>query len=158
MCIENISVSVSEETHERRDMIVVGTAITRGEDILSRGSICIFEVVDVVPDPESKDIARQLKLIAREDVKGAVTSITQVGGQGFFLAAQGQKCIVRGLSEDGRISPIAFIDMQCQVSVVKELSGTGMCLVGDLLKGLWFVGYSVRISLDFLFDTPTNIR
>lgn len=147
MCMKNINLDISEETHERKDLIVVGTAVTRGEDVVARGTIYVFDVIEVVPDPERSDTGRRLKLVAKEEVKGPVTSLTQVGGQGYFLAAQGQKCLVRGLREDGRIPPVAFLDMQCYVTTVKELDGTGMCLMGDVLKGIWFVGYSVCFSL-----------
>ncbi|KAI5293667.1 Cleavage and polyadenylation specificity factor subunit 1, partial [Ascosphaera atra] len=34
------------------------------------------------------------------------------------------------------------MDMQCYTSVLKELKGTGLCLMADALKGLWFAGYS----------------
>jgi hypothetical protein len=51
--------------------------------------------------------------------------------------------MVRGLKEDGSLIPVAFMDMQCYVNVVKEIRGTGLCILGDALKGLWFTGYSV---------------
>ncbi|KAL2869932.1 cleavage/polyadenylation factor CFT1 [Aspergillus lucknowensis] len=142
MTIKTMSLEVSENTHERRDMVVVGTALTRGEDIPSRGCIYVFEVIKVVPDPEQPETDRKLKLIGKEPVKGAVTALSEIGGQGFLIAAQGQKCMVRGLKEDGSLLPVAFMDMQCYVSVVKELMGTGMCILGDAVKGLWFAGYS----------------
>ncbi|GCB24782.1 protein cft1 [Aspergillus awamori] len=142
MAIKNISLEVSENTHERKDMIVVGTAFARGEDIPSRGCIYVFEVVQVVPDPDRPETDRKLKLIGKEPVKGAVTALSEIGGQGFVLVAQGQKCMVRGLKEDGSLLPVAFMDMQCYVSVVKELKGTGMCILGDAVKGVWFAGYS----------------
>ncbi|KAL3455560.1 CPSF A subunit region-domain-containing protein [Aspergillus heterothallicus] len=142
MAMKTMSLEVSENTHERRDMVVVGTAITRGEDIPSRGCIYVFEVIEVVPDPEHPETDRKLKLIGKEPVKGAVTALSEIGGQGFLIAAQGQKCLVRGLKEDGSLLPVAFMDMQCYVSVAKELTGTGMCLLGDAVKGLWFAGYS----------------
>ncbi|KAI2921773.1 hypothetical protein CBS147320_7721 [Aspergillus niger] len=142
MAIKNISLEVSENTHERKDMIVVGTAFARGEDIPSRGCIYVFEVVQVVPDPDHPETDRKLKLIGKEPVKGAVTALSEIGGQGFVLVAQGQKCMVRGLKEDGSLLPVAFMDMQCYVSVVKELKGTGMCILGDAVKGVWFAGYS----------------
>ncbi|GAQ12043.1 protein cft1 [Aspergillus lentulus] len=142
MAVKNMDLEVSENTHERRNMIVVGTAFARGEDIPSRGCIYVFEVIKVVPDPEKPETDRKLKLIGKELVKGAVTALSQIGGQGFLIAAQGQKCMVRGLKEDGSLLPVAFMDMQCYVSVVKELKGTGMCLMGDAVKGLWFAGYS----------------
>ncbi|PGH33637.1 cleavage and polyadenylation specificity factor subunit 1 [[Emmonsia] crescens] len=142
MCVKCLNLEVSEITHERKDMITVGTALTRGEDIAARGCIYIFEVIEVVPDVDRPETNRKLKLIAKEEVKGAVTSLSGIGGQGFLIAAQGQKCIVRGLKEDGSLLPVTFMDMQCYVSVLKELKGTGMCIMGDALKGLWFAGYS----------------
>ncbi|KAL4927927.1 cleavage/polyadenylation factor CFT1 [Aspergillus undulatus] len=142
MAIKTMSLEVSEITHERKDMIVVGTSLARGEDIPSRGCIYVFEVIKVVPDPDQPDTTHRLKLIGKEPVKGAVTALSEIGGQGFLIAAQGQKSIVRGLKEDGSLLPVAFMDMQCYVSVIKELKGTGMCILGDAVKGLWFAGYS----------------
>ncbi|KAE8350582.1 protein cft1 [Aspergillus coremiiformis] len=142
MAVENMSLEVSENTNERKDMIVVGTAFTRGEDIASRGCVYVFEVIKVVPDPEKPETDRKLRLVGKEPVKGAVTALSEIGGQGFLIVAQGQKCIVRGLKEDGSLLPVAFMDVQCYVSVVKELKGTGMCIIADAMKGLWFAGYS----------------
>ncbi|KAI1928729.1 mRNA cleavage and polyadenylation factor subunit [Ophidiomyces ophidiicola] len=142
MCIKAITMEVSETTHEMKEMIAIGTAIVRGEDIPPRGSIYVFEVIDVAPDPDHPETNQKLRLFAKEDVKGAVTAISNIGGQGFLIAAQGQKCIVRGLKEDGSLLPVAFMDMQCYVNVLKELKGTGLCIMGDAVKGIWFTGYS----------------
>jgi hypothetical protein len=144
MAVQNVNMEVSENTHERKDLIVVGTAITKGEDVPSRGCIYVFDVIDVVPDPEKPETGRKLKLVGKETVKGSVTALSGIGGQGFVIVAQGQKCMVRGLKEDGSLLPVAFMDMSCYVSVAKELKGTGMCLLGDAVKGIWFAGYSVR--------------
>jgi cleavage and polyadenylation specificity factor subunit 1 len=143
MAVKNLSLEVSEITHEHKDMVVVGTAIVRGEDIATKGCVYVFEVVNAVPDPDVPEKNRKLKLFAKEVVKGPVTAVSSIGGQGFLIAAQGQKCMVRGLKEDGSLLPVAFMDMQCYVSVVKELKATGLCIMGDALKGLWFTGYSV---------------
>ena len=143
MCIKSMNLEVSEETHERKELIIVGTAIAKGEDVVARGCIYIFDVVDVVPQPGVPETGLKLKLIAREEVKGAVTSLSRIGSQGFMLAAQGQKCMVRGLKEDLSILPVAFMDMKYYVNVAKELPGTGLCILGDAMNGLWFVGYSV---------------
>ena len=62
--------------------------------------------------------------------------------------------MVRGLKEDGSLLPVAFLDMQCYVSVVKELEGTGLCLMGDAVKGVWFCGYSVRDPHNTLIPQP----
>ncbi|EPS26038.1 hypothetical protein PDE_00974 [Penicillium oxalicum 114-2] len=140
--VKNVNMEISENTHERKDLIVVGTAIVKGEDIPARGCIYVFDVINVVPDPERPETGRKLKLIGKETVKGAVTALSGIGGQGFIIVAQGPKCMVRGLKEDGSLLPVAFMDMSCYVSVAKELKGTGMCLLGDAVKGIWFAGYS----------------
>ncbi len=143
MCIRTLNLEISENSHERRDFVAVGTAIIQGEDLPARGCIYIFEVINVVPDPDRPETDRKLKLFAKEEVKGAVTALSEIGTQGFLLATQGQKCMVRGLKEDGSLLPVAFMDMQCYVSVARELKGTGMCVMGDAVKGVWFSGYSV---------------
>ncbi|KAI9367816.1 CPSF A subunit region-domain-containing protein [Aspergillus egyptiacus] len=159
MAMKTMSLEVSENTHERKDMIVVGTALARGEDTPSRGCVYVFEVIWVVPDPDNPETDRKLKLIGKEPVKGAVTALSEIGGQGFLIVAQGQKCMVRGLKEDGSLLPVAFLDMQCYVSVAKELRGTGMCILGDAVKGLWFVGYSVRsLAVHFGRHSLTKLR
>lgn len=142
-CIETISMEISEHTHERANLVAVGTGLIRGEDLPATGRIYIFSIIDVVPEPEHPETGRSFKLIAKEKVKGAVTALYGIGTQGFLLVAQGQKCMVRGLKEDGTLLPVAFMDMQCHVSVAKELDGTGMCLMGDAIKGIWFTGYTV---------------
>ena len=146
MCVKCMNLEISEETHERKDLIVVGTAVVRGENVTSRGNIYIFDVVDVVPEPGVPETDLKLKLVAKEEVKGAVTALSPIGSQGFLLAAQGQKCMVRGLKEDLSILPVAFMDMRYYVQVAKELKGTGLCILGDAVSGLWFTGYSVRVQ------------
>ncbi|OAP60335.1 hypothetical protein AYL99_05337 [Fonsecaea erecta] len=142
LSLKTLSLEVSEETHERKDLIVVGTGLVKGEDVTTRGNLYIFDVVDVVPEPDVPETDLKLKLITREDLRGAVSAITGVGSQGFLLAAQGQKSMVRGLKEDMSILPVAFLDMRYYVHVAKELPGTGLCILGDAFSGLWLVGYS----------------
>ncbi|KAL8634970.1 MAG: hypothetical protein Q9228_007492, partial [Teloschistes exilis] len=149
MCIKTMHLEISEHTQERQTLVAIGTAIIRGEDLPALGRIYVFNVIKVVPELDRLETGHRLKLIAKEEVKGAVTALSEVGTQGFLLAAQGQKCMVRGLKEDGSLLPVAFMDMQCYTSVVKELKGTGMCLMGDVVKGCWFAGY---------FEEPYKLR
>lgn len=139
-----MSLEISEQTHERQDLVVVGTAVIRSEGLPQIGRVYIFAIIDVVPEPGVPQTGRKFKLIIKEELKGAVTAVTPIGTQGFLMVAQGQKCLVRGLKEDGTLLPVAFIDMQCYVTVVKELKGTGMCLMADAIKGVWLTGYYVR--------------
>lgn len=132
-------------------MVCVGTALLRGEDLPAMGRIYIFAVIDVVPEPDRPETGKALKLVAKEEVRGAVTALGRVGTQGFLLVAMGQKIMVRGLKEDGTVLPVAFMDVQCYVSVARELGplgpdtteGTGLCLIGDAVKGVWLAGYMV---------------
>lgn len=153
--VKNVNLEISENTHERKDLIVVGTAIAKGEDIPARGCIYVFEMIEVVPEPGHPETGRKLKLVGKETVKGAVTALSGIGSQGFIIVAQGQKCMVRGLKEDGSLLPVAFMDMLCYVNVAKELKGTGMCILGDAVKGVWFAGYSVRHHSAFISPQPT---
>ncbi len=148
--MKTISLEISEMTHERQDLVAVGTALIRGEDLPSGGHVYIFNIIDVVPEPGHPETGLALKLIAKEEVKGAVTALSGIGTQGFLLVAQGQKCMVRGLKEDGTLLPVAFMDMQCYVSVAKELPGTSMCLMADAVKGVRFSGYMVNPHLQEL--------
>lgn len=156
LTIKVLNLEVSENTHERKQLVAVGTGFIRGEDLPSRGCIYVFEVINVVPEPGHPETNRKLKLIAKEEVRGSVTAITDVGSQGFLLMAQGQKCMVRGLKEDGTLLPVAFMDMQCYVTVARELKGSGMLLMGDAAKGAWFVGYTVSIPTGLIVSKYTR--
>lgn len=147
-----MSLATSEhDPKKRQELVVVGTTLVRGEALASQGRIYVFDIIDVVPEPDRLVTGHKLKLIAKEEVKGAITALSEIGQEGFLLAAQGQKCMVRGLKEDRTLLPVAFMDMQCYVSCAKELKGTGLCVMGDPIKGVSFVGYSVSKTPYFSF-------
>lgn len=157
LCVETLNLEVSESTNERKQLIAVGTARSKGEDLPTRGHVYVFDVADVIPEPGRPETNRKLKLIAKEDIpRGAVTALSEVGTQGLMLVAQGQKCMVRGLKEDGTLLPVAFMDMNCYVTSVKELPGTGLCLMADAFKGVWFTGYTEEPYKMILFGKSTS--
>ncbi|KAH7155848.1 CPSF A subunit region-domain-containing protein [Dactylonectria estremocensis] len=142
-CMKTLHLEVSEETRERRMLLAVGTAVSKGEDLPIRGRVHVYDVVTVIPEPGRPETNRRLKLIAREDIpRGGVTALSEIGSQGLMLVAQGQKCMVRGLKEDGSLLPVAFLDMSCHVASARELPRTGLCLMADAFKGVWFAGYT----------------
>ncbi|EJT80842.1 cft-1 [Gaeumannomyces tritici R3-111a-1] len=143
MCIKSLNLEVSQSTNERRHLITVGTAICKGEDLPVRGCVYVYDLASVVPQKDRPETDKKLKLMAKDEVpRGAVTALSEIGTQGLMLVAQGQKCLVRGLGEDGRLLPVAFMDMNCYVSCAKELPGTGFCAMADAFKGVWFTGYT----------------
>ncbi|CAN8101264.1 unnamed protein product [Discula destructiva] len=161
MCVESLSLEVSETTKERRELIVVGTAISRGEDLPIRGRIHVYDLASVIPEPGRPETNKKFKLVAKEEIpRGAVTAISGIGNQGFVLVAHGQKCTVRGLKEDGTLLPVAFMDMSNYVTSIKEVPGTGLCAVGDAFKGVWFAGYTEEPYKMMLFgksDTKLEV-
>ncbi|KAI0431549.1 CPSF A subunit region-domain-containing protein [Xylaria sp. FL1042] len=143
MCVETLYLEVSEATNERKHLIAVGTAISRGEDLPIKGRVLVYDIVAVIPEPDRPETDKKLKLIAKEEIpRGAVTALSEIGTQGLMLVAQGQKCMVRGLKEDGSLLPVAFMDMSSYVTAVRELRETGLCLMADAVKGVWFTGYT----------------
>ncbi|KAK6612511.1 cpsf a subunit region [Botrytis cinerea] len=131
-CIKTMNLVISEVTNERKHLIVVGTAITKGEDLATTGRLYVYDVVTVVPEPDRPETNKKLKLISSEIITrgagGPVTGLSEIGTQ--------------GLKEDGTNLPVAFMDMNCYVTSVKELPGTGLCVMADALKGVWFAGYT----------------
>ncbi|KAK3714705.1 mRNA cleavage and polyadenylation factor subunit [Vermiconidia calcicola] len=132
---------VSEHTHEQKLTIVAGTAAQRGEDMPAKGAVNVFEILDVVPEPDRPESGVKLHLISREETRGAVTAIESFAG-GLVGTAQGQKLMVRGLKEDGSCLPVAFLDAQCHTLQLKTFGSSGMWLAADAWKGLWFGGFT----------------
>lgn len=152
LIVQTIPLEVSEHSKERRKLVAVGTGIFRGEDHSARGGIYVFEVIEVVPEPGKPETNRKLKLVTREEVKGTVSALCGVNG--YLLAAQGQKIMVRGLKEDQSLLPVAFMDMNCYVTVAKNLDG--FILFGDFTKSVWFAGFSEEPYKMLLFGKDTQ--
>lgn len=159
-CIKTLNLVISEVTNERKPLIAVGTAIIKGEDQPCTGRLYVYDVVTVVPEPDRPETNKKLKQISAETITrgagGPVTGLSEIGTQGFMLVAQGQKCMVRGLKEDGTNLPVAFMDMNCYVTSVKELPGTGLCVMADALKGVWFAGYTEEPYKMLLFGKSAS--
>ncbi|KAH6884552.1 CPSF A subunit region-domain-containing protein [Thelonectria olida] len=142
-CMKTLHLEVSEETRERRMLLAVGTALSKGEDLPIRGRVHVLDIVTVIPEPGKPETNKRLKPIAREDIpRGGVSALSEIGSQGLMLVAQGQKTMVRGLKEDGSLLPVAFLDMSCHVASARTLPRTGLCLMTDAFKGVWFAGYT----------------
>lgn len=157
MCTKTLLLEVSEDSHERKPLITIGTAISNGEDLAVRGCVRVYDIVTVVPELGRPETNKKLKLVAKEDIpRGAVTGLSEIGTQGFMIVAQGQKCMVRGLKEDGTLLPVAFMDMNTYVTSVKELPGTGLCVLSDALKGVWLAGYLEEPYKMILFGKQTH--
>lgn len=147
LCICTVSLTMSEKTRERRTYVAIGTSQAVSDDGRALGSIYIFDVRRVAPDPGLKGTNFKLRLIVQEEVRGAVTALSEIDIHGLLLVGMGQKAQVRGMTDVGTLLPVAFMDVEEFVSAQKALKGTDLFLVGDVGKGLYFAGFQVWLSL-----------
>ncbi|KAF2217786.1 hypothetical protein CERZMDRAFT_63912 [Cercospora zeae-maydis SCOH1-5] len=133
---------ISENSHEQKPLVVVSTAAQRGEDMPAKGVVTVYDIIDVVPEPDVAESGFKLHQLAREQSRGAITALAGPLPGGFIGTAQGLKLMVRGLKEDGTCLPVAFLDAQSHTHTLKVLPGRGMWLAGDVWKGLWFGGFT----------------
>ncbi|TIA91925.1 hypothetical protein E3P99_00843 [Wallemia hederae] len=108
ICCETVSLLSPSADGTYKDFIGVGTCINKGEDVAVKGAIYLFEVVELVPS--SKDVGNnyKLRLLMREETRGAVSAITSCSG--YFVVAVGQKVLIRALEINERLVSVAFYD------------------------------------------------
>ncbi|TFK16893.1 hypothetical protein FA15DRAFT_650709 [Coprinopsis marcescibilis] len=121
-----------------KDFIAVGTTIDRGEDLAAKGAAYIFEIVEVVPDPEIAPTRwYKLRLRCRDDAKGPVTAVC--GFHGYLVSSMGQKIFVRAFDSDERLVGVAFLDVGIYVTSLRVLKN--LLLIGDAVKSIMFVAF-----------------
>jgi cleavage and polyadenylation specificity factor subunit 1 len=120
-----VTLETSSTESGTKDFIAVGTTINRGEDLAVKGAVgvllsgnaillkvhnvnpqtYIFEVVEVVPDPNSRSKRwYKLRLDCRDDAKGPVTAVC--GLNGYLVSSMGQK--VWGTASSARIPELSL--------------------------------------------------
>ncbi|KAI1302103.1 Cleavage and polyadenylation specificity factor subunit 1 [Mortierella claussenii] len=142
--IETVSLESTQDASGRKKFIAVGTSYIKGEDSAMRGTIYLFDIIDVVPEPDNPQTDHKLKLLHSEDVKGAVTAMA--GLCGYLLTCVGTKVVVRSFEDNETLTGIAFIDVQIYVTNVRVVKNTIM--LADAYKSVWFVGFQ---------DEPTKL-
>ncbi|KAF9111435.1 Cleavage and polyadenylation specificity factor subunit 1 [Mortierella sp. AM989] len=142
--IETVSLESNQDASGRKKFIAVGTSYIKGEDSAMRGTIYIFDIIDVVPEPDNPQTDHKLKLLHSEEVKGAVTAMAALCG--YLLTCVGTKVFVRSFEDNETLTGIAFIDVQIYVTSVKVVKNTIM--LSDPYKSVWFVGFQ---------DEPTKL-
>ncbi|KAF9194083.1 Cleavage and polyadenylation specificity factor subunit 1 [Haplosporangium sp. Z 11] len=142
--IETVSLESTQDASGRKKFMAVGTSFIKGEDSTMRGTIYIFDIIDVVPEPDNPQTNHKLKLLHSEEVKGAVTAMAALNG--YLLTCVGTKVVVRSFEDNETLTGIAFIDVQIYVTSVKVVKNTIM--LADAYKSVWFVGFQ---------DEPTKL-
>ncbi|KAG0206865.1 Cleavage and polyadenylation specificity factor subunit 1 [Mortierella sp. NVP41] len=142
--METVSLESTQDASGRKKFMAVGTSFIKGEDSTMRGTIYIFDIIDVVPEPDNPQTNHKLKLLYSEEVKGAVTAMAALSG--YLLTCVGTKVLVRSFEDNETLTGIAFIDVQIYVTSVKVVKNTIM--LADAYKSVWFVGFQ---------DEPTKL-
>lgn len=97
----------------------------------------IFDVVEVVPEPDNPQTNHKLKLVYSQDQRGPVVAVADV--KGFLLTSLGEKTVVHSFDDSERLTAIAFIDTQTfvhNICTIKEYA-----LLGDVHKSIWFARF-----------------
>ncbi|KDQ53751.1 hypothetical protein JAAARDRAFT_136615 [Jaapia argillacea MUCL 33604] len=136
--LECVTLETSSTESGSKDFIAIGTTIDRGEDLAVKGATYIFEIVEVVADPDS-DLKRwyQLRLRCRDDAKGPVTALC--GLNGYLVSSMGQKIFVRAFDLDERLVGVAFLDVGIYVTTLRTLKN--LLIIGDAVKSISFVAF-----------------
>ncbi|RIB01623.1 CPSF A subunit region-domain-containing protein [Gigaspora rosea] len=137
LCIKCVSLQTKSTTSGRKSFIAIGTGIFRGEDVGMRGNVYVFEIIEVVPEPDNPQTNHKFKLLCHEEVKGSVTAICDVNG--YLLTCVGPKIFIRAFEDNDRLISVAFIDIQIYASSVVSIKD--YILLGDVYKGVWFLGF-----------------
>eukprot|EP00923_Selenidium_pygospionis_P050253 GHVN01086785.1.p1 GENE.GHVN01086785.1~~GHVN01086785.1.p1 ORF type:complete len:1146 (+),score=128.11 GHVN01086785.1:2-3439(+) len=117
-----------------RPFIICCTVFMEPEAISLKGTIYVFDPVEIVPDPNNPKKRFKLKLVSKVSIKGAVTALC--GVQGYLATAQTTKTIIYKMEEEG-LTPTGFSDTAvCGAS----MAGIKNYFVyGDEVRGLfWF--------------------
>ncbi|CAG8621050.1 17852_t:CDS:10, partial [Gigaspora margarita] len=159
LCIKCVSLQTKSTTSGRKSFIAIGTGIFRGEDVGMRGNVYVFEIIEVVPEPDNPQTNHKFKLLCHEEVKGSVTAICDVNG--YLLTCVGPKIFIRAFEDNDRLISVAFIDIQIYASSVVSIKD--YILLGDVYKGeepakLVLVGkdyHSMEVGCtNFIIDEP----
>ncbi|RCI03416.1 Cleavage and polyadenylation specificity factor subunit 1, partial [Rhizopus stolonifer] len=124
----------------RKYYMVIGIGSLKGEDTTMKGSIRIYDIIEVVPEPDNPQTNHKFKHILTEDVKGAVTAMCTVSGH--LAACISSKVIVWSLEDDERLVGVAFIDVQIFVTSMSSIKN--FILIGDAQKSIWFLGFQLE--------------
>jgi cleavage and polyadenylation specificity factor subunit 1 len=138
MSMKQVDLQISEESKRRRPFLVIGTATLRGEDSGTKGTLYVFDISQVVPQPNRPYTNRKLRLAWSEEVRGAVTVINEI--RGYLLSSQGQKVMIRAFGEvDKEFLPVAFYDLSMVVTVAQSIRD--FVLFGDIMHSICFIGF-----------------
>lgn len=99
--------------------------------------IYVFAAIDIVPEEGKPQHNHRLKLLCKEEVRGAVSLVAECHGN--LLTSVNRQVIIRCFEDDERLVGVAFLDTQqfnTSVSCTKNLA-----LIGDVRKSVSFIAF-----------------
>lgn len=127
----------SEETVSGvKGFIAIGTNYCLGEDVLARGRITIFDVIEVVPEPGQPLTKHKMKVVYQKEQKGPVTALSH--SNGFLVSAIGQKIFLWTLKDDDLIG-VAFIDTHIYIHTMTTIKN--LIFAADVQKSVTLYRY-----------------
>lgn len=134
--------------------IAVGTANCFNEDVVSRGRVILFDIIEVVPElnqPLTKHklkvsidrpnisalfVSRRIQIVHDREEKGPVTAIDSI--LGYLVAAVGQKVYIWQY-QNNSLKGIAFVDIQ--IYCHRMVTMKNYILIGDVHKSIALLRY-----------------
>lgn len=137
LCMTTVTLNVKQTKEGKQLYLAVGTGYLRGEDRATRGRALLFDIIDVVPDPKNPERKHKLKLVAGQELKGPVTSISEV--LGYLATSIGAKVILHTFSDGESLTAVAFQDVAIYAKDI--IAFKNFFLVGDAYRSISFYAF-----------------
>eukprot|EP00842_Homolaphlyctis_polyrhiza_P002399 jgi/Hompol1/315/HPOL_002464-RA len=127
----------SKETSTGKKLFVaVGTGYQRSEDLLNRGKLHIYNIIDVVPDPNNPERKHKFKHMSSVEDRSPFSAMCSI--REYIVTAIGPKIIMYEL-EDGELNAVAFMDVNIYVTSLSAVKN--LILMCDIHKSVWFIAF-----------------
>ncbi|XP_071482088.1 cleavage and polyadenylation specificity factor subunit 1-like [Diadema antillarum] len=138
-CLKVVNLNSEGSITGRKGFMAVATTHVYTEDLQSRGSIYIYDVIEVVPEPGQPLTKNKLKPLYSKRQKGPVSTLCDV--LGYLLSSVGQK-VYMWQFKDNDLVGLAFIDTQ--IYIHNAVSIKQFVLVTDVMKSVYLLQYQER--------------
>eukprot|EP00833_Pecoramyces_ruminatium_P003951 jgi/Orpsp1_1/1177983/evm.model.c7180000063622.1 len=137
LTVKCLDLECKQTTSGKKKFLVIGTGFLKGEDVTTKGKIYVYDIIDVIPEPNNPQTNHKFKLLFVNDEKGPVTNVC--ASKGYLLAAIGNKVIIHSFEDTEKLSGIAFLDVNMYVNTIKSIKN--FILIGDAFKSIWFCAF-----------------